>query len=136
MPAAASPAATGFGLRRIRQIAVTVRDLERAVTFYRDTLGMTLLFRAPPGLAFFDCGSVRLMLALPEGGEAPAGNSIIYYGVDDIREGHATLAGRGVRFVGVPHLIARLADHDLWLAEFRDSEDNALALMSEVPRAD
>ena len=62
----------------------------------------------------------------------PAGNSIIYYAVDDIMAAHEALAGRGVRFVGVPHLIARLPDHDLWLAEFRDSEDNVLALMSEV----
>jgi methylmalonyl-CoA/ethylmalonyl-CoA epimerase len=125
--------ADALGLRRIRQIAVIVRDLERAVAFYRDALGMTFLFRAPPGLAFFDCGGVRLMLSLAEGAGATA-NSIIYYAVDDISAAHATLAGRGVRFVGEPHVIARMPDHDLWLAEFRDSEDNTLALMSEVPR--
>jgi methylmalonyl-CoA/ethylmalonyl-CoA epimerase len=132
MPAA--PPARGFGLRRIRQIAVTVRDLDRAVAFYRDTLGMPFLFQAPPGLAFFDCGGVRLMLALPEQGEAPSGNSIIYYAVDDIQAAHRTLTGRGVRFGGEPHVVARMPDHDLWLAEFRDSEDNRLALMCEVPR--
>ena len=125
--------ADAFGLRRIRQIAVIVRDLERAVAFYRDALGMTFLFRAPPGLAFFDCGGVRLMLS-PAEGDGASGNSIIYYAVDDISAAHATLAGRGVRFGGEPHLIARMPDHDLWLAEFRDSEDNTLALMSEVPR--
>ena len=125
--------ADAFGLRRIRQIAVIVRDLERAVAFYRDALGMTFLFRAPPGLAFFDCGGVRLMLS-PAEGDGASGNSIIYYAVDDISAAHAILAGRGVRFVGEPHVIARMPDHDLWLAEFRDSEDNTLALMSEVPR--
>jgi methylmalonyl-CoA/ethylmalonyl-CoA epimerase len=129
-------AATGadFGLRRIHQIAVTVQDVDRAAAFYRDALGMTFLFRAPPGLAFFDCGGVRLMLSLPEGSDVPRGNSIIYYGVDDIERAHATLVGRGVRFIGAPQVVARLTDRDVWLAEFRDSEDNVLALMSELRR--
>jgi len=127
-----APTGAEFGLRRIHQIAVTVKDLERAVAFYRDALGMTLLFRAPPGLAFFDCGGIRLMLSLPEGPEVPRGNSIIYYGVDDIGQVHATLSQRGVRFVADPHLVARLPDRDVWLAELRDSEDNVLALMSEL----
>jgi methylmalonyl-CoA/ethylmalonyl-CoA epimerase len=119
---------------RIHQIALTVRDLDRAAAFYRDSLGVTFLFRAPPGLAFFDCDGVRLMLALPEG-TAPPGNSIIYFGVDDIHAAHTALAARGVGFVGEPHLIARLPDRDVWLAEFRDSEGNALALMSELPHS-
>lgn len=126
-------ASTGDGLlRRVGQILVTVRDLERAVQFYRDTLGLRLLFQAPPGLAFFDCGGVRLMLSRPE--PTAAATSIIYYVVDDIQEAYTTLTGRGVRFVGEPHLIARMPDHDLWLAECRDSEDNVLALMCEVRR--
>jgi predicted enzyme related to lactoylglutathione lyase len=120
-----------FSLRRIHQIAVTVQDVERATAFYRDALGMTLLFRAPPGLSFFDCGGVRLMLSLPEGAEAPKGNSILYYGVDDIKAAHEVLVARGVRFIGDPHVAARLPDRDVWLAEFRDSEGNVLALMSE-----
>jgi predicted enzyme related to lactoylglutathione lyase len=120
---------------RIHQIGVTVRDLDRAVAFYRDSLGLTFLFRAPPGLAFFDCGGVRIMLSLPEGG-ASAGNSVLYYGAEDIHASHRTLAARGVQFMREPHLIARLPDRDVWLAEFRDSEDNVLALMSEVPRAE
>jgi methylmalonyl-CoA/ethylmalonyl-CoA epimerase len=121
------------GLRRVGQVAVIVRDVERAVAFYRDTLGLTLLFQAPPGLAFFECGGVRLMLSLAEGTEA--GTSIIYYAVDDIQRAHGVLAARGVRFVGQPHIVARMPDHDLWLAEFLDSEDNALALMCEKCRA-
>jgi methylmalonyl-CoA/ethylmalonyl-CoA epimerase len=120
-----------FGLRRIHQIAITVQDVERATAFYRDALAMTLLFRVPPGLSFFDCGGVRLMLSLPEGAEAPKGNSILYYGVDDIKAAHEALVARGVRFIGDPHLVARLPDRDVWLAEFRDSEGNVLALMSE-----
>jgi len=129
-----TPTSTEFGLHRIHQIAVTVQDVDRAAAFYRDALGMTFLFRAPPGLAFFDCGGIRLMLSLPEGAEVPQGNSIIYYGVDDIQRAHATLVERGVRFIGSPHVAARLPDRDVWLAEFRDSEGNVLALMSEVRR--
>jgi len=120
------------GLQRVGQISIIVRDVERAVAFYRDTLGLRLLFQAPPGLAFFECGGVRLMLSLAEGTEA--GTSIIYYAVDDIQRAHGVLAARGVRFVGQPHIVARMPDHDLWLAEFRDSEDNALALMCEMRR--
>ena len=119
-------------LGRIGQIAVMVRNVERAVRFYRDTLGLRLLFQAPPGLAFFDCGGVRLMLGLRDGTDA--GTSIIYYAVEDIQVAHATLVARGVRFVGQPHIVARMPDHDLWLAECRDSEDNTLALMCEMPR--
>jgi predicted enzyme related to lactoylglutathione lyase len=132
MSPAASPSAE-FGLGRIHQIAVTVKDVDRATAFYRDTLGLPLLF-APPGLAFFACGGIRLMLSLPEGPDTPRCNSIIYYGVDDIAAAHTTLVGRGVRFIGPPQVVARLPDHDVWLAEFRDSEDNVLALMSETPR--
>lgn len=120
------------GIERIGQIAIPVADLERAVTFYADVLGLRLLFRAPPGLAFFDCGGVRLMLSRPEGAETPACAGLPYYVVPDIGAAHMALVDRGVAFVGAPHLVARLPDHDLWLAVFRDSEDNLLALMSEV----
>ena len=135
MSAPASSPSASPGLRRIRQVAVTVRDLARAVAFYRDVLGLPFLFQAPPELAFFDCGGVRLMLSRPEGA-ASEGNSILYYAVEDIAASHAVLTARGARAVGEPHLIARMPDHDLWFAEFRDSEENVLALMSEVPRAD
>jgi methylmalonyl-CoA/ethylmalonyl-CoA epimerase len=122
---------TDMVLRRIGQISVIVRDIERAVAFYRDTLGLRLLFQAPPGLAFFDCGGVRLMLSRPEGTQS--GTSIIYYAVDDIQRAYTALAARGVQFVGQPHVVARMPDHDLWLAECHDSEDNTLALMCEMP---
>jgi methylmalonyl-CoA/ethylmalonyl-CoA epimerase len=127
-----TPEGPGVVLGRIGQISVVVRDVERAVRFYRDTLGLRLLFQAPPGLAFFDCGGVRLMLGLREGTDAAT--SIIYYTVDDIQQAYAALVARGVRFVGQPHIVARMPDHDLWLAECRDSEDNALALMCEMRR--
>lgn len=118
-------------LDRIGQIAVPVSDVERAVRFYRDTLGMRFLFQAPPGLAFFDVGGVRLMLDGPA--RAQAGNSsVIYYQVEDLEAAVATLSERGVRFEAEPHLIAKMPDHELWMAFLRDPDENLLALMSEV----
>jgi methylmalonyl-CoA/ethylmalonyl-CoA epimerase len=122
----------GPAIERIGQIAIPVVDLERAVAFYSDVLGLRLTFRAPPGLAFFDCGGVRLMLSRPEGADTPAHAGLLYYVVPDIRAAHAALVERGVSFVQAPQPIARLPDHELWLALCRDSEDNVLALMSEV----
>jgi methylmalonyl-CoA/ethylmalonyl-CoA epimerase len=121
---------TTFGLGQIGQIAVTVSDVERAVAFYRDVLGMRFLFQFP-NLAFFDCGGVRLMLTLPEG-TAVGGNSVIYYKVDEIERAADLLASRGVTFEAKPHLIAKMPDHELWMAFFRDPDGNLLALMCEV----
>lgn len=114
---------------RIGQIAIVCRDVARATTFYRDTLGLRFLFTAPPGLAFFDCGGVRLMLSAAEGDAS--GTSVLYYFVSEIEARQRELSAKGVRFVGEPHLIARMPDHELWLAEFRDSENNVMALMEE-----
>lgn len=122
-----------LGLSRIGQISVTARDLEPAVTFYRDRLGMAFLFQVP-NLAFFDCGGVRLMLARPEGPEFDHPSSVIYFEVDDIQQTHQVLAERGVAFEGKPHIVAPLQDRDLWMAFFRDPDRNLLAIMSEVPR--
>lgn len=123
--------ATCVTLSQIGQIAINVRDVERAVAFYRDTLGMRFLFQVP-NLAFFDCGGVRLMLGKAEKPEFDHPASILYYKVDDIQGVWQTLSSQGVRFEGEPHLIARMPDHELWMAFFRDSEENMLALMSEV----
>lgn len=120
-------------LDRIGQIAINVKDTERAVRFYRDTLGMRFLFEAP-NLAFFDCGGVRLMLGKPEKPEFDHPGSVLYYKVADLNATFAALKGRGVDFIDEPHLIARMPDHDLWMVFFRDSEGNTLGLMSEVPR--
>jgi methylmalonyl-CoA/ethylmalonyl-CoA epimerase len=117
---------------RVGQIAIPVGDIDRAAGFYADTLGLRLLFRAPPGLAFFDCGGVRLMLTVAAPGESPAGAGIIYYVVSDLPAAHAALRARGVRFEDTPHCVARLPDHELWMTFCRDSEENLLALMSEV----
>lgn len=134
MSSTATPPTAPSSLRRVGQIAIVVQDLDRAVRFYRDTLGLPFLFQAPPNLAFFDCGGVRLMLTLPEGPEAGRGTSIVYYVVDDIQAAYGTLRARGVDFLSPPGLLARMPDHDLWMAAYRDSEGNVLELMSEVRR--
>jgi methylmalonyl-CoA/ethylmalonyl-CoA epimerase len=120
-----------FGLSVIGQVGITVTDVERAVEFYRDTLGMKLLFQMP-SMGFFDCGGVRLMLSVSEHGEQYS--SIVYYKVTDIQEAYRTIGERGAVFEGEPHLVARMRDHDLWMAFLRDPDRNLLALMSEVPR--
>ena len=120
-----------FGLSRIGQIAVPVEDLERAIAFYRDRLGMRFLFRAPGGLAFFDCGGVRLLVEVPADEEFRHPGSPLYFTVGDIDEAWAELNQRGVRFRGEPHLIAKMPDHELWMAFFDDGEGNTHALMHE-----
>lgn len=121
-------------LNAIGQIAIRVLDLERAIVTYRDRLGLRLLFRAPPALAFFECGGVRLMLSPPEPGEFDHAASILYFTVRDIEAAHADLSGRGIRFRTAPHQVADLGDRVLWLADFEDGEGNVFALMAEVPK--
>lgn len=125
----------GLGLSAIEQIAVNAHDIERAVAFYRDKLGMKLLFNVPPNLAFFDCDGIRLMLSLPAKPEFDHPSSVIYFSVDDIQLAHATLGERGVQFDEGPTFVADMGTYDLWLAAFRDSENNLLALMSHVIKA-
>jgi methylmalonyl-CoA/ethylmalonyl-CoA epimerase len=132
MSPATAPDAS-FGLSSIGQIGITINGLERAVAFYRDTLGMKLLFQVP-GMAFFDCAGVRLMLS---GAEKPGEHysSILYFKVPDILAAARTIESRGAPFDQQPHVVARMPDHDLWMAFFRDPDGNVLALMSEAKRA-
>ena len=129
-----APIPIGPRLSQIGQIFVNVKDLDRAIAFYRDMLGMTFLFSAPPGMAFFDCGGIRLMLGRADRPEIDHIASIIYYRVEDIQKVYEVFAARGIEFIVKPHLVAPMPTYDLWLADFRDSEGNVLALMSEVAR--
>ncbi|MDF1514935.1 MAG: VOC family protein [Anaerolineae bacterium] len=119
-----------FILSDIGQIAVTVQDLDLAIEFYREKLGAPFLFQVP-NLAFFDCHGIRLMLGLPESPGAGSVNSVIYFKVADIENAYQTLTDRGVPFTDDPHIVAKMSDHDLWMAFFRDPDGNNLALMSE-----
>lgn len=121
----------GLALSKIGQIAMNAQDLDRAIGFYRDALGLTFLFRAPPALAFFDCDGIRLLLDVPEDKEFAHPGSILYFTVDDIDQMYEALEKRGVAFRKAPHLIAKLADREVWMAFFDDTEGNTLALMSE-----
>ena len=116
---------------RIGQIAIVCTDVARATTFYREILGLRHLFDAGPTLSFFDCAGTRLMLTTAERPEDDHRGSILYFFVAGIDDVHRDLAARGVRFLDSPHLIARMPDHELWLAAFVDSEGNTMAIMEE-----
>jgi catechol 2,3-dioxygenase-like lactoylglutathione lyase family enzyme len=124
-------AAPSFGLSRIRQIAQVVHDLPAAVAFYRDLLGMRLLFEVPGQLAFFDCAGLWLMLSPPEKDFDHPG-SVLYFEVEDIATAHRTLEERGVSFIDAPHKIADMGTYELWMCFFRDLDRNPLALRSEI----
>jgi methylmalonyl-CoA/ethylmalonyl-CoA epimerase len=119
-----------FGLSTIGQIAITVADVPRAVAFYKNTLAIKLLFEMPT-MAFFDCGGVRLMISAAEKA-AESYSSVIYFKVANIQEAWGELTARGVTVEGEPHMIAKMPDHELWMAFFRDPDRNLLALMTEV----
>jgi methylmalonyl-CoA/ethylmalonyl-CoA epimerase len=117
----------------ITQVAITVSDVPEAVKFYRDALGLPQLpIPAPPTMAFFMMGDVRLMLSQPEPGFNPGAGTVVYLKVADIKGAVAGMKGRGVTFLRDEHLIAKLPDREVWLAEFKDPSGNPLCLMSEV----
>ena len=123
---------SAIGITRIGQIAIHAKDVERATAFYQERLGLKLLFTAPPGLAFFDCGGVRLMLSRAEKPEFDHPSSVLYFAVPNIQAAYGKLTEAGVTFEDEPHMIVKMPTHDLWMTFFRDSEGNPLALMSEV----
>jgi catechol 2,3-dioxygenase-like lactoylglutathione lyase family enzyme len=127
-------AAVSLGITRLGQVSVNIYDLDRATAFYRDTLELPLLFTAG-NMAFFDCNGVRLMLSHSEKKEFDHPSSVLYFAVPDIKAAHRQMLAASVHFEDEPHLLARMPDHDLWMTFFRDSEQNLLALMSEVSRA-
>lgn len=121
-----------LSLSEIGQIAVIVGDVPRATAFYRDVLGLKFLFPAGPTMAFLAAGSVRLMLTTPQGAGAVGKNSILYFKVDDLAATHAAIVARGAEKASEPRLIAKMPDHELWMAAVRDPEGNVIELMSEV----
>jgi methylmalonyl-CoA/ethylmalonyl-CoA epimerase len=120
-------------LDEIGQIAVTVGDLARAKDFYQNVLGFKFLFDAGP-MSFFQCGKIRFAVGTSDKPVSPSG-TILYFRVADIDKTHAELAAKGVEFMQKPHLVAKMPDHDLWLAFFADPDKNPIGLMCEVPRA-
>ena len=128
-----SAPAASLGIQNIGQISIIVHDLPRATAFYRDTLGLPLLFTAG-NMAFFDCGGVRLMLGPASSPELDHPSSILYFRVPDINAAHRRLMEMGVKIEAPPRLIAPMKTYDLWMLVFRDPQGNIMELMSEVPR--
>jgi methylmalonyl-CoA/ethylmalonyl-CoA epimerase len=117
----------------VGQLLIPVEDLDRAIAFYRDTLGLRFLFSAPPQMSFFQAGNVRLLVGVPESGRKEARASTIYFRVADIHAVHETLVQRGVTFDVPPHVVHRTPTTELWLSEFHDLDGYPLALMGETP---
>ena len=121
------------GVTGVGQLAIPVADVDRSLQFYRDVLGLRFLFQAPPGLAFLDCGGVRLMLSRAQEGEVTPPAGVVYYRVSDLNAAYEALGQRGARLVDEPHLIARMSDHELWMVFLRDPDGHLLGLMEERP---
>ena len=124
------PAAPATVPHALGQVALVVHDVERAVAFYRDAIGLPFLFQFP-GLAFFGLGHTRLMLSLPEKPEFDHPGSFLYLSVADIDGAHARMTAAGVRFEDQPHVVHRAGGSELWMCFFKDLDDNLLALMQE-----
>jgi predicted enzyme related to lactoylglutathione lyase len=114
----------GFALTKVGQISVGVKDLARATEFYRDKLGIKHLLKAP-SVSVFDCGGITLLLSL-----ADSTTSTLYFDVDDIQQAFEALKSRGVKMEEKPHVVGKLGKTDVWIALFRDSEENLMALRS------
>ncbi|MBW8351358.1 VOC family protein [Bacillus sp. IITD106] len=120
-----------MGIQKIGQIGVPAKDLERALSFYKDSLGLPLLFNTDT-MAFFECNGIRLLLGLPEKEEFAHPSSVIYFQVANIYDTYEELKAKGVTFIDEPHLVAKMDNRETWMAFFKDTEDNVHALMSEV----
>ena len=118
-------------LSTIGQISITVRDVNKALAFYRDALCLDFLFSAGPELAFLNADGVRIMLSTPQGAGTIGGNSILYFNVSDIEAVHSSLVGRGAQNERDPQLAAKMSDHELWTGFLRDPDGNLVGLMEE-----
>ena len=115
----------------IRQVAITVRDVDAALGFYRDVLGLAFLFSAGPDLVFLDAGGVRLMLTTPQGAGGVGHNSLLYFRVADIEATYLALVGRGATAERAPQRTATMPDHALWTGFLRDPDGNLVGLLEE-----
>lgn len=119
-------------LNQVGQIAITVRDLARSQDFYQNALGMQFLFQAG-SMLFFQCGTIRLLIGTSKASATTSSaGTVLYFQVANIHETHAAMEGNGVKFLQSPHVVARMADRDLWMAFFKDPDGNAFGLMCEV----
>ena len=118
-------------IQKIGQIGVPIKNMENAIEFYKNILGLSLLF-STDNMAFFECNGQRLLLSFPEKKEFANASSVIYFQVEDIKKSYEELIERGVAFNGEPHLVAKMDHTETWMAFFKDSDGNTHALMSEL----
>lgn len=116
----------------VGQVSISVSDVDRSVKFYRDVLGLQFLFQVPgsPAMAFFDCDGTRLYIVEPEN-RSDTGTSVIYFKVDSAEVAAQELTSKGVKLESEPHIIHQTENYTLWMAFFRDPDDNLMAVMSE-----
>ena len=117
---------------KVAQLLIPVDDFEAGVNFYRDVLGLPLLFAAPPQMAFFNCGGLRLLVGVVPPGQKAQRGSTVYFEVPDIHAVYSSLKSHGVNFKGDPHVVNRTPQSELWLAEFTDPDGNQLALLCNI----
>ncbi|MBV7508404.1 VOC family protein [Bacillus sp. sid0103] len=118
-------------VQKVGQIGVPVKDLDRAIYFYKDLLDLPLLFNTDT-MAFFECNGLRLFLSLPENEQFAHSSSVIYFHVENIKETYQKMIEKGVNFIDEPHIVAKVGQTETWMTFFKDTEENTHALMSEV----
>ncbi|WP_019637722.1 VOC family protein [Paenibacillus fonticola] len=118
-------------IKNVGQIGVPVTDINRALNFYKEKLGLSLLFNTDR-MAFFECDGLRLMLTLPEKEDFAHSSSVIYFQVNNIKDTYKHLVEKEVMFIDEPHVVAKMGQSETWMVFFKDTEDNTHALMSEV----
>ncbi|KOP79806.1 glyoxalase [Lysinibacillus sp. FJAT-14745] len=118
-------------IQKVGQIGIPVKELDRAIHFYKEKLGLSLLFNTD-SMAFFDCNGLRLLLSLPEKDEFIYSSSIIYFQVENMSKTYEDLVNKNVTFIDEPHVVAKMGQTETWMVFFKDTEDNTHAFMSEV----
>ncbi|WP_419883216.1 VOC family protein [Peribacillus sp. B-H-3] len=118
-------------IQKVGQIGIPVKNLEKAVGFYKDLLKLPFLF-STDSMAFFDCNGTRLLLSLPEKEDFTQSGSVIYFQVENIKEAHEELIEKGVYFIDEPHIVAKMEQTETWMTFFKDTEGNTHSLISEV----
>ncbi len=124
---------TKIAIESIGQVAIAVSSIERALPFYNGVLGLNLLFKVPPNLAFLECGGVRIMLTTLQGEERDHNTSVLYYKVANLESAVKDLKNKNVNFVREPQFTAKMSDHELWQGFIRDPDENLIGIMAELP---
>lgn len=118
-------------IQKIGQIGLPIKNIENAIEFYKEVLGLPLLF-STENMAFFECNGQRLLLSLPEKKEFANSSSVIYFQVEDIKEAYQQLIEKGVSFIDQPHVVAKMGNTETWMVFFKDTEGNIHALICDV----